>query len=345
MNKLVLAKIGSDPELVFGEIKEWSQFLVPADQLITKNRQKGLSAFIGTDGHMATAELRPTPAHNIRRHLFDIATALVTIDDYLKDHKTRKNLVMIAQPFVKNEALGGHIHISFFVNNPDIRDLLRYNYIYGTDSFVAFDRNSQASPPSMSLSKQMFAVEALASVNRTPTPFVFVKVMNYLLRPFECWVQLWSSRISRNRLRASDGSHYGDEFDIRWLASERPAMPKYHDWAYLHYEYRIPSTWLTHPWLAYAYLALTKLVVLNYEKITDLVIVDHQRLTVTDVHPANDKFKDIFMERLAKVLSGSYKVTNDIEDLGHAINIISENRLNWWSPAIGVFMKDWRELL
>lgn len=345
MKSPYLNQIGSDPELLFGEILEWTPFIVSADQIITKNRQKALSAFIGTDGHMATAELRPPPAHNIRRHLYDIAVALITIDDYLKSSKTRSSYKMLAQPVARNEALGGHIHVSMFISDPIFCDLLKKNYIYSADNFVPYNRDIPTNAITASDVEIMRTFEQQVSRWEVPSPFVFVRVMNYLLRPFECWVQPWVGRTTRNRMRAQDGTYFGTEMDIRWMISERPNRPKFEDWAYVHYEYRGPSTWLINPWLAYAYLALVKLVVLNYNKCANLAVGNITLPHQSDARPANEKMREIFMERLARVMVAPYTITNDLTDLGHALHVIETSRSTWWNPANGIFVNDWRNLL
>src|SRR5437773_4192687 len=92
-----LYKLGSDPEFVFARIVEWQPHIIPANILITNNKTQGLASFIGCDGHPATAELRPPPAHNVRRHMYDIASALVAIEDFLKKRPSFKDLKMVAQ--------------------------------------------------------------------------------------------------------------------------------------------------------------------------------------------------------------------------------------------------------
>src|SRR3990167_5365467 len=116
------AGIGSDPEFLFATFNEFRAQVIPANTIITVGKPAALNSFIGTDNHAATAEMRPGPAHNIGRHLYDIAYGLHETDKWLASNKRFHNVKIVAQPFVCNEPLGGHIHCSFFVDNP-LRDM------------------------------------------------------------------------------------------------------------------------------------------------------------------------------------------------------------------------------
>ena len=89
--------------------------------------------------------------------------------------------------------------------------------------------------------------------------------LGYLMGPLENWTQPWPGRLARNNRY---GPAMGDP--IRWLTTDRPKMDKYDKWGFIHFEYRVPSTWLQHPWLAYAYLAMTKFTWLNWDLVVPL---------------------------------------------------------------------------
>src|SRR3990167_4909187 len=121
------ANIGSDAEFLFTNLEEFQTRIVPANTVIMAGKPTALQSFIGTDNHAATAEIRPGPAHNVGRHLYDIAYGLHETDKWLSTHKRFNRVKIVAQPFVCDEPLGGHIHCSFFVDNPLQALLLKYN--------------------------------------------------------------------------------------------------------------------------------------------------------------------------------------------------------------------------
>src|SRR5207253_1065765 len=93
---------------------------------------------------------------------------------------------------------------------------------------------------------------------------VWSQALDTLLLPFEAWIQPWWLRVERN-------NKYGNGADnVRMGMATRPNMPLYKDWAFVHYEYRLPSTWLVHPTLAYVYMALVKLCAMNWPLIQAL---------------------------------------------------------------------------
>src|SRR6266498_3732897 len=136
--------IGSDPEFLFLHMEGSKKEVMPANYMITANKTIATRAFIGTDGHATTAEMRPNPSHNVGRHLYDIAYGLHETAKWLEKHKRYTKVFMTAQPFVFDEPLGGHIHCSFFLDEPLTKQVQALNRSYHGDRIVAFDPQQPA---------------------------------------------------------------------------------------------------------------------------------------------------------------------------------------------------------
>jgi hypothetical protein len=131
---LVLMKVGADPEALF--YSQSQKIVVPAHQFC--GGRSAMSSWIGTDGHSATAEFRPVPSRNVLMVVADLALAMGEVEKALVDLNSRSklNVAMVAQPYFKNEPLGGHIHLSYWASkdlfagsrmNPDNHD---YGKVY-----------------------------------------------------------------------------------------------------------------------------------------------------------------------------------------------------------------------
>src|SRR5712664_1529179 len=192
-------RIGSDPELVFTRTEEWKSFVVPANTVISNNRTLTTTTFIGTDGHAATAELRPPPSHNVKRHLYDIASAIDAMHSFLQGKTKFRDLKLMAQPTVGGEPLGGHIHLSFFINEPNTARAINLNrfYDHNAGGLVVYDE-SLSVPINGPDSDFLNQYTELATRNQVTTTQDFGKIMAYLGQPLECWVQPWFSRTDRN---------------------------------------------------------------------------------------------------------------------------------------------------
>mgnify|MGYP001575345388 FL=1 len=341
MNEVRLYRIGSDPEFVIGRVQEWTTLVVPASEIISSNRGAALQSFIGTDGHPSTAELRPPPAHNIRRHLMDIAAALDAVDIVLKARQHQyPGLTMFASPVVGGETQGGHIHVSAFVNHPGAIVAERRNLVYTGTDFTTLSDNRGAPGERPLTSSEALALQEYAQLAYQDGLFTsntFSLAMNYLLVPFERWIQPWFARISRN------GSYGGEGQEVRWTAGPRPSMPRFYEWAYYLFEYRTPSTWLTHPWLAYAYLALTKLTILNFEQARELALNRAVIPPLSGREPKNAVWGKEFADRYANTTR--FKFTNDIKQLEEAIQICAKERERWFAPNTPIHIDAWRKLL
>lgn len=341
---LRMYRMGSDPEFVFCTVKEWSHQIIPASSVITTNKNLGLSSFIGTDGHAATAEFRPRPAHNLRLHLYDLAAAIDATDNYIRKHKKYGPLdvKMFAQPYVTKEPLGGHIHMSMFVNDPVMKEFqTKYNRSFDRE-WKQYDPSAMLPNISASEMPKLNAFQATVLEGKTMGMDNFMHTMHYLLLPFENWSQSWPSRLNRN-------SKYGGSMsndNVRRMWSPRPNMPKYNEWAYLHYEYRTPSSWLTNPWFAYCYFALAKLTMLNWGMINKIVVNGLQPLKIPgDSMPHNDLYFQQFKDRLYGLESKGLKTSKDLDDLKPALRLISERREEWSNPFYAIDVPAWRKLL
>jgi len=360
-----LYRLGSDPEFVFSAVKEWNHTIVPATDVITHNKAFGLTTFIGLDGHAQTAELRPTPSYNVRRHLLDIASAISSIDDYLKRNKKWRDagVNIYAHPYVKNEPLGGHIHFSFFLNDPLVAELQRCNYVFGQGGWQQHNPTMPYSGSGAIVQAKMEQVGLAINKRETMSPANFLIAMNYLLVPLEHWVQPWATRINRN---TKYGTAAGDP--VRMMYSTRPEMPKYDNWAYLHYEYRVPSTWLVHPWLAYTYFALAKLTVLNLGPIMKMALTPENKKIDKEEkknvigalggipaptaviksleEPQNETFLQSLRDRLYAVEQlPKLNRSADLDSLQLALRYLAANREIWFNPYYPVAVEAWRKLI
>lgn len=341
MKPIHLYRIGSDPEFVFAKVVEWQHYVIPADSVITKNKAAALQSFIGVDGHAATAEFRPPPAHNVGRHLRDVAAAVDATAEYLKK---RQEMMPVALPWVGNEPLGGHIHLSMFIDEPLHKLAWESNYVSAFGKLNAVDPNV---PVGNVDAVKIEEYHKLCAKGEIPSPDTICLALNYLMLPFEAWIQPWAARRKRN-------SKYGEAIStqIRWMVSKRPNMPVYDKAGYMHVEYRTPSTWLTHPWVAYVYLSLAKLVMLNlpivYETAYKGAHVGKdtlaERTHIWSANPANDECRKMFRTRF-EALAPSMKFTNDIRDLAKAVNYCEKNRKLWFDPYRGIDTDAWKELL
>ena len=341
MNKVRLYRIGSDPEFVLGRTKEWNTTVVPAHEIITGGRTQALSSYIGTDGHTSTAELRPPPAHNIRRHLMDIAVALDSVGLVVAARQQKyKGLDLFATPVLGGETQGGHIHVSAFLNNPGAKAAAIRNMLYYGRDFIMVNEpgaHPGGTPLRSDEQRDIGDYCILASQDLLFTYNTFAIAMNYLLQPFEYWIQPWYVRRSRN------GSYGGSETEVRYTLQAPPAMPAFREWAYYLFEYRLPSTWLVHPWLAYVYLGLTKLIMLNFNKVLPLAL--RGKLPQTTTEPGNDLFREEFRARYALVVKAGCQFTNDIKQLEEAIEACATGRQVWFTPGTPIQLEAWRKLI
>lgn len=346
MNEMRLWKMGADPEFILANNREWNLSLVPANTIITANKALGLQTFIGVDGHASTAELRPPAARNIKLLLHHIAYGLGAMSEFLKRNKKYINTGIYATPIACGENMGGHIHTSFLVNDPELRAVEEANYVLLPGGWAVLDATRQT-PPVTAATKAIFQrVADRAADSQCYSYLLHGQVMHYLLLPFEKWVQPYARR--ENRF-----AHYGEEAGdpVRHVPSRRPAAERFKNWAYFHFEYRTPSTWLQHPVLAYCYLALGKLTALNFTRIAERLppAINDKARGIKRKASADDVFNDyyyqIFKDRLAALDEiPDLRLSRDLQDLRPALAMLRENREAWLNPANPVDLNAWMRL-
>lgn len=341
--KIVLYRMGSDPEALFVRRADFDWIITPAYEILGRDKAKTTASFIGTDSRPVIMEIRPNPARNLKRHLYEIAYALNKAQEYVDASSKWKGLALMAHPHLLGENLGGHIHVSMFLRGPMYQKMKDNGYTF----------QSPANPG------------VLAYSNRGPArgevpddaygPADWGAAMNYLLMPFEKWVQPWVAREQRNGAYGSEDGH-----DLVRIGTSKP--PKWeHNGHYVHWEYRLPSTWLRHPWLAYAYLGLAKLSALNMEEVSKLAFKEkpprrkkQATLAVggdapTQFHAIKEgdpvEFGKMFRERLARLMTGRPRFSSDIRNLLDVVMRCGTEREAWFSKASAVDVAAWRKML
>lgn len=337
--KLRLYRIGSDPEFAFVRTQgQQRQVIVPADQVLTANREVGLAAFIGTDGHQALGEYRPRPAHNVWAHIVDLAIAIDATTKYLSEKKKFTGVSLVATPYLHGETLGGHIHLSFFIDDPASKAAQALGYIY-TNQLTTYDPTNAGRVieiPHDVKTLQTYARRAY--YEESFGTLTLVRVLHSLLLPFECWVQPWTERLIRNQ-------RYGVGRDTIRMMHTRPTINgsyrNYEDLAYYHMEYRMPSTWLSHPTITYAYLALAKLCILNYET---LISMSRDPLPADLLSPApqNHFAREYFYKNYEQLIRNGARVTKDLHALPSALEQASLHRERWMKPNAAIDVVAWR---
>jgi hypothetical protein len=340
--RVVFHRLGSDPEFLF--LKDGKK--APATEVLQCTKQQGLASFIGCDSHPATAELRPSPARMVNRHLLDIAGGLGAVHKWLSRFGN-ETTQCVALPYILQEALGGHIHVSFFFKEPDTSIAMGHNYVWH-GGMQAYD----SSRPLVA-SSDVRMVEAIqryvyaAVKGEAITPRSVCHTLDYLISPFEHWIQEWTSRTLRF-LWCKHAQHYNSEapgngnnhhYLVRWVLSQRPHKALFKDYRYMHVEYRTPSTWLLHPALAYAYLALAKLTMLNYDMIRPLAYATKPvQVSATEKDP--NLFRNMFTERFDRVKS-QLRYTSDLLSLPDAIEFCDKKRFTWELTAGRIDFDAW----
>lgn len=307
-------RFGSDCEFgVMHMDKLWNYRPLSAKDIL---RVGNTTTFVGNDGHQQTGEIRPRPAHNVRQHVMDLADGVMSLQRWIKGSKRTKDAWIMALPYYGGETYGGHIHCSFTYQNPAQQELRALGLTWTGDRF---DGNQEVP------ANQIAKLAALSQrMNETVNPDSFLRVMNHLVRPFECAVQPWDLRLARNET-------YGKSDDCRNQNSRPPAH--FTD-TYVHYEYRVPSTWLAHPELAYSYLGLAKLSMLNFEKILSTPS-DGSRLT------SQMASLEVFQERYRELLAQDPVVTSDLRGLGDRVDLAVRSREAWFQPMKPIAIEDW----
>ena len=256
--KVSLFREGSDPEYLFAyqtksaRTKDSVWMVMPAEALASPNREIRLASWIGTDGHGATAEIRPAPAHNVRWHLAKIADAMMALRKFLSVREEFSRLSAVAQPVWRSEKLGGHIHLSLWVESPLTAQVFNeYGLVsyYGDFRSVVRERHEKEWDKKVLLNYMNGIMEGTElSIEGC------VNKIHSLLGPYEH--MLWGAARHGRRGVPEPLVRLADQYEVPAFNPNK---------AYMRFEYRYPSTWLAHPCLAYTYLALVKLAVLNWD--------------------------------------------------------------------------------
>lgn len=350
--KYRLHRIGSDPEFIFGRLTDYSFQLVGADTIMGGNKSKTTASFIGTDNHPSTAELRPGASHNIKLHLYDVAVAIDAIDRYLKKRPGLTDVAMYAVPFLEGKTMGGHLHGSFFMDCPTTVLLNGLNIWWHCGTFRRLDENR---PQGSLSSENQIKIREKINKGEVLTAGSWAHAMGYLSQPLEMWLQPWFLRMKRN-------IHYGAEQGgdvVRAGVSVRPDGV-HPTMAYCHWEYRLPSTWLVHPWLAFCYLGLFKLSMLNLGRLQAITYRETPKLdSESDIQQPTDPppqpptpkagnltNRQLLMARLDEIrTTGPLVISADLKELDFALSQCDMKRDTWFSPNTPIDVEAWRRLL
>ena len=142
--------------------------------------------------------------------------------------------------------------------------------------------------------------------------------LDWLLEPLEMWFP--SSPLREQRNLAYPG---------RDVMRQQPANQVFH------VEYRRPSTWLSHPDIAYTYLAMAKLIALNLKRRfpTNLPSVE---VPV----PA----EEVVWLRLQHLLERGL-VSADLRALPDKLRFLTENRKELINPNQPIYMSEWKKVV
>lgn len=361
--KMKLYRIGSDPEALFVRPVDFDWIITPAFDIIGRDKKKTTNSFIGTDNRPVIAEIRPNPSRNLKRHLYEIAYALTTTNDYLDSSEKWKGNKIMAYPYLLGENLGGHIHASMFLDDPIYLKLKATGLTVGAGGLAFADYNGNVG--GFAGRNRDIETEATTAIRERKiiTPNLWGRAMGFLLTPFEKWVQPWVAREARN-------AHYGSESSpdaVRLGTSKVPF--ELSKMAYVHWEYRLPSTWLQHPWLAYAYLGLAKLTLLNMAAVFGLWLADNPKMkppkhdvlggtlaepTMGDggmptqftilTHGDPREAGVAFRRNLSRVLPGAH-FSRDLANLIGVVEKCATEREKWFHKPTPIDVEAWRKLL
>jgi len=284
-----------------------------------------MSSFVGVDGHTYTAELRPPASRHVSMLLYHIAQGLSAADDALT-----KPMGLFAKPMVGEEPLGGHIHLSFYPQTPPLGRVLwaKYGAILGLEGRLAQHLVGVPELSNELLEQADKVAPELFSMRD------FARKLNWLVLALEVWAQPWHSRRNRN-------GRYGDPNDVRVVGhpvGQWPMGSLADKYPYMHLEYRPPSSWLAHPRLAYLYLALAKLVMLNYDAVP---ANDNDWRWAYGNNMQLDRARDLLFERWA---SRSWRTSADLRAIGENLRWLDENRGPMWQSGGQIDMEAWRQL-
>lgn len=343
-----LSRIGSDPEFSFVTPDQNRKVhLVSAHTLVGDDKDLRLRSFIGTDGHASTAELRPNPCRNVYWHLLKIADGLHEVRNSIRYHsrKMDRPLLAVAQPSLgPSETMGGHIWISFWYKSKLSSDVVhKAGIIYDNDQRDYRRSNQQRPiepdqmPTRLSQTKLQQYID-LAQRGEELSLDLCWKKLHYLIHPLEMMLY---GKVRTDRTSPHVRDHYIRTPDLPSEADQAMFRP---GWAYFRFEYRIPSTWLQHPTLAFAYLGLAKLAMLNWDLLPNWKILSTTfALDTAGTSPLDaDGWRKKLQERYTWLTEHpDYRATRDLNGLGDALNALYNVELSF--PAL-IHFDAWESL-
>ena len=330
MHEVEYIKGGSDPEFSFGLTDDKQRvFIHPADKVVGGEREVRMRSFIGTDGHANTAELRPPPCHNVYWHMIKIADALKVVRAGMAEEsrKLDRPVVAVAQPSLgPEETMGGHVWVSMWYHSklsakicnkagmifyPDHNEALSFRLISGKKR----ERLTGG---------ELQDYTDRARMDQELTVDLPWKKMHYLIWPLELML-FGTARQDRSANVRDKYFRFPDSLTPQDLACMRE------DAAYLRFEYRIPTSWLSHPMLAYGYLGLAKLAIQNWYVLPDRSSMFQADQAMRETQSSNHtKWAAELLRRLDLVLEHkNARVTKDLKNLREAINILTKTKLRY----------------
>jgi hypothetical protein len=121
--------IGTDVELLAVNSKVTPPTVYGGRGVVTGGRSLPTVTYfedeIGVDGHSATLELRPRQSPDARTLLYRIGLLVLQLDNALA--RQAPGMFLAAEPFILNEPLGGHLHVT--VHLPETNDACLYEFV------------------------------------------------------------------------------------------------------------------------------------------------------------------------------------------------------------------------
>ena len=318
-------KVGADPEFGVVELDDDLDLLNQSAARALNVPGAGPS-FIGVDGHNATGELRPPPCRNINNLVLHTGIGLRYTHSYLQKYAVGAQLW--ARPTVQNEYMGGHIHVSFTYDDADFYKMVyEHGQMLRSGEFIPYPNLMQRNMGGV------FQRRCLDLESTWPTPTNFASTLNWLVEPFEYWIQPWNSRRKR-------ADHYGNPLDVRITHHDpRNAAGKI---GYFQYEYRFPSTWLYDPMLTYCYLALAKLCFLNWGQIAGHWDKPNALAKLQYGYRAAEGravFEQLFFDRFQS--TSNWTRSADLSFLEPNLETLRQTRGTFWKPNLGININKW----
>ena len=331
MRTVSLYRIGSDPEaLAVRLIKTGSKptpQLINATVLVGENRDHTLQSFIGCDGHAATMELRPPPCHNVQWHLVKIADGLGHIRGALDNEAEAGGAptALLAQPNLGRETCGGHIWVSLYYRSKLAEQMVHQAGVVYSPERGELLRSNQILPTTEERRWNTQRYRDLAANGDELSVELCWRKVHHLVGPLEEAVF--------GGARANRAAVVSDPF-VRLPTSQatidNPSLYR-EGMAYFRFEYRYPTTWLSHPTLALAYLGLAKLAILNWDALPNLNSMraaDHE--TTFTGAGKRSYWANLLHQRLTSLQATSgFRATPDLAGVPEAVAAVTRLKISY----------------